>query len=247
MQAIFVYIQASMSNVLKRKLVVDTNNHQPNLQIKANKRGKKNPKKLDTDLNKIITTLSTEAPNKIDAIKNDLDAFENEINQERFILNIETWICHFLNVKSSNETFPIRCIVVNLWNKIKTKPNWYIWPYHTLAVLYDMKDPNGFRYQAKKDNWDPIDISKPFINIIKHNPFVKEHFPTNIESKFCVYSTSETINPDTISLELNQNYFNFRKQTLERCSKLLRQSLIKNLTWRLVFKTSRVYSTSSML
>jgi hypothetical protein len=173
----------------------------------------------------MIQTLSKSAPNEKET-NSDIAAFSKEVEITEFIDNMDTWVCRFLNVITCDETSKICCIIISLWNKILLKPSWYSWQYHALAVMTDMRDINGFRYQVRSDNWDPVNLNKPFIIKIHHNIFVAENFPLDICVKFCVYSTSETINADTIILNLRSNYFNYRKQSLDRCLKHLRQSLI---------------------
>lgn len=176
----------------------------------------------------MVVTLSEDAPS-VKKVENpsDLTRYCNEIDKEKFLENIEIWVCRFLNVMKCTETSIVTCAIWKLWEKIIDKPTWYWWSYHTLAVLCDMRDQDGFRYQIRKSNWIPIDHSKPFIIAIEHNAFVAEHFPQDLNQKFCIYSTSETINSDTDNLVLRQTYFTYRKQSLEQCMKHLRQSLIR--------------------
>lgn len=172
----------------------------------------------------MVSTLACPAPIN-HAPKNDIEAFTKEIVKEKFVASIEVWICRFLNVTSCEDTINIACTVINLWDRVTLKPPWYLWTYHALAVMYDMRDVDGFRYQSKSD-WDPINNDQPFHTLIEHVPFVLDHFPLDVQSKFCVYSTSETVSADTSVLNLHFNYFNFVKKTLDRSLKHLRQSLI---------------------
>lgn len=142
------------------------------------------------------------------------------------------WIGRILNHPPDDDNVDrLQTECERLWHRVGEHPRWYSWTYHTLAVLSEMSDERGFRYQPRASSWEPVNPDGDFRVVIPHDKFVYAWFPMDLEAKFRSYRVEEvqSQSSDRADRRSIAHCFTFHRATFDRCVDHLRKSLVPDL------------------